>query len=127
MSGVEVHEGVPLMAGPSTGDGSSSKSRNALTCDDAIERIGITYFHIYSVIICGLANASDAVEMLAIGYIIPELKRAGVSVNSNGEGKELLCLSILPSLSVATTPSSCVKRRSVFWDACWRVLGWSVE
>ncbi|KNC48400.1 major facilitator superfamily transporter [Thecamonas trahens ATCC 50062] len=45
--------------------------------DAAVERLGIGRFHKVAVAVLGLANASDAVELLAIGYILPELNKAG--------------------------------------------------
>ena len=53
--------------------GSGSPSRNGYTVDETIEYLGVGRFHFYAGIICGIANAADAVELLAIGYIIPKL------------------------------------------------------
>lgn len=40
-----------------------------------MERIGLGMFHYTAAVICGLGNASDAVELLAIGYVGAELHR----------------------------------------------------
>jgi len=39
--------------------------------DHEIERIGVGPFHYYCLALLGLGNASDAVEILCIGYILP--------------------------------------------------------
>ena len=45
-----------------------------LSCDEAIEELGITSFHRLAACILGLGNAADAVELLAISYVLPELE-----------------------------------------------------
>lgn len=57
------------VGGGGTGDG--------VTCDEEIEWIGNGRFHWITVGVCGLANAADAVELLCISYIIPELDAIG--------------------------------------------------
>jgi MFS transporter, VNT family, synaptic vesicle glycoprotein 2 len=55
-----------------------SKGRRLATdVDSVIEALGTGWFHIAAVIVCGLGNAADAVELLCIGYIIPSLESQG--------------------------------------------------
>ena len=48
-----------------------------VTVDECLERIGTGRFHVIAVIICGLGNAADAVELMAIGYILPQMQHVG--------------------------------------------------
>ena len=57
-----------------------------------VERIGLGAFHYTAAVICGLGNASDAVELLAIGCVLcvlsmPQLSARGAP--SVGQGKAL--------------------------------------
>ena len=47
--------------------------------DVEVERIGVGKFHYVAVGVLGLCNASDAVELLAIGYILPVLSSSSTS------------------------------------------------
>ncbi len=53
---------------------SPADSGGGVTVDEELERIGVGRFHYVAGAVCGIANAADAVELLAIGYIIPQLK-----------------------------------------------------
>lgn len=57
----------------------------ATNVDDSIEVLGTGWFHIIAVIICGVGNAADAVELLCIGYIIPALEDQGEVPNPEGD------------------------------------------
>ncbi len=39
--------------------------------EEALKRIGFGKFHYLILIVCGLANASDAVEILCVSFILP--------------------------------------------------------
>ncbi len=54
--------------------GSQPDNAGGVTVDEELEEIGVGRFHYIAGAVCGLANAADAVELLAIGYIIPQLK-----------------------------------------------------
>lgn len=51
-------------------------TRAAQKLDNVIERLGIGRFHYLAAMVCGLANAADAVELLCISFILPELPQA---------------------------------------------------
>ena len=54
------------------------------SCDDEVEKMGNHKFTYLAAMICGLGNASDAVELLAISFIIPNLD---VEASSSAQGK----------------------------------------
>lgn len=60
----QQQDGVPLLASPLS------------ALDREFERIDIGRFHYMAVNILGWANAADAVELICISYVIPELSRA---------------------------------------------------
>jgi len=66
-----------------------------MTCDDEIEYMGTGWFHIMAVIICGLGNAADAVELLCISYIIPELDKEDETVTDHAKSKQRKSYSLL--------------------------------
>ena len=51
----------------------SSQFGSLTTLDAEIERMGTGRFTAVAAFICGLGNAADAVELLAISFIIPNL------------------------------------------------------
>jgi hypothetical protein len=53
-------------------------------CDAEVERMGNKRFTLLAALVCGLGNASDAVELLAISFILPNLD---VETDSSAEGK----------------------------------------
>jgi hypothetical protein len=42
--------------------------------DDELDEIGVGGFHYMAGVVCGLANASDAVELMSISFILPFFK-----------------------------------------------------
>ncbi len=61
----------------SSTDGAKPHDAGGAACEidveDELDAIGTGAFHGYAVLICGLANGSDAVLLMGIGYILPEL------------------------------------------------------
>jgi len=53
------------------------------SCDDEVEKMGNSKFTYLAALVCGLGNASDAVELLAISFIIPNLD---VEASSSAQG-----------------------------------------
>lgn len=52
------------------------------TVDEEIERIGLGWFHYVAAGICGLGNASDAVELLSIGCVSRSAKHNSMCVSA---------------------------------------------
>lgn len=77
--------------------------------DEEIEHIGLGYFHYAAGLICGIGNASDAVELLAIGYVYTMYS---VHVNAVLAAKDVAQPSIPPTHSPLGT--SC---RACQWTA----------
>ncbi len=53
-----------------------------ITLDDELDTIGIGRFHWLAGVVCGIANASDAVEMMSIGYILPEFNETSTATGT---------------------------------------------
>jgi hypothetical protein len=68
---------------PGRATSAHSSSDGGVTLDEEMELIGCGKFHWRAGVVCGLANASDAVEMMAVAYILPELD-SGASDASKG-------------------------------------------
>lgn len=51
--------------------------------EDALEQIGTGWFHWKLLLICGFGNASDAVEMMALGYIGPTTAQCDYNMDGN--------------------------------------------
>lgn len=75
-----VHDSPAVTPQEDTGDG-------GITVDEELEHLGIGKYHYVAGVICGIANAADAVELLAIGYIIPQLK----NISSEMQGAAVGC------------------------------------
>ncbi|XP_067871469.1 synaptic vesicle glycoprotein 2C isoform X2 [Heterodontus francisci] len=45
--------------------------QDALTFEEAVEEAGFGIFHVVLLVICGWANASDAVEILCVSFLLP--------------------------------------------------------
>jgi hypothetical protein len=52
---------------------SSPSTSAAVTSDRAVELVGLGSFHVWLILILTLGNASDAVEVLSIGLVLPNL------------------------------------------------------
>ncbi|EGD77660.1 hypothetical protein PTSG_08752 [Salpingoeca rosetta] len=61
-------------------------SAATLTFDAAISRIGTGWFHYKLVALCGWANASDAIEMLGISFIITTLAECDLDLTEARKG-----------------------------------------
>ena len=81
-------------AGSASGDAAAA-TVPTLSVDECLDRIGTGRFHVIAVIICGLGNAADAVELMSIGYIMPALA-GGVSAGD----KALLSASVFLGMLV---------------------------
>lgn len=82
-------------AGSASGDAAAATAVPTLSVDECLDRIGTGRFHVIAVIICGLGNAADAVELMSIGYIMPALA-GGVSAGD----KALLSASVFLGMLV---------------------------
>ena len=59
----KVKEDTPLL----------SSTRKGKTIDEALDEVGIGFFHIILILVSGWALASDSVEVLCIGFVSPQL------------------------------------------------------
>jgi MFS family permease len=59
----------------SSSSSSTTTKRNDTSVDEEMDRIGFGRFHIAMVSILSLANASDAVELLSVSFILPSLSK----------------------------------------------------
>jgi MFS family permease len=53
-----------------------------MDADECLEVISAGRFHVLAVVVCGLANAAVAVELMSIGYILPALNGVEVSAKA---------------------------------------------
>lgn len=59
--------------------------RRLVTIDEDIDAIGIGKFHYWALAVLGLANASDAVEILCLSFILPHLGASDAEVQQISE------------------------------------------
>lgn len=79
----------------SHGDGGRTPRR--LTYEEAVEEAGFGLFHWLLLVVCGWANASDAVEILCVSFLLPTA-RCDLSLSSSDMG--LLTASIFLGMMV---------------------------
>lgn len=62
--------------GTTMGPDHSSPSRGGAACDDVIERLTAKSrrFQYLAAVICGIANASDAVEVLCLSFVLDHVE-----------------------------------------------------
>ena len=54
-------------------DEAPASASAAITCDRAVELVGFGSFHVWLTLILTLGNAADAVEVMSIGLVLPNL------------------------------------------------------
>lgn len=52
-------------------DDDQASSRKKLSYEEAVEKTGFGLFHWLLLVVCGWANASDAVEILCVSFLLP--------------------------------------------------------
>ncbi|XP_029992293.1 synaptic vesicle glycoprotein 2C [Sphaeramia orbicularis] len=72
-------------------------TRRKLTYEEAVEEAGFGLFHYLLLVVCGWANASDAVEILCVSFLLPTA-RCDLQLNSSDMG--LLTASIFLGMMV---------------------------
>jgi VNT family MFS transporter (synaptic vesicle glycoprotein 2) len=80
----------------------------ALSYDAALDLAGVGRFTTRMTLLCGLGNAADAVELLAVSLVLP-------AVGPDGRGALRLSLNEMAALSSA-----------LFWGALLGTLAWGV-
>lgn len=99
---------------PSTDDdaacegGAASGSPHVLSYDEALDLAGVGPFTTRMTLLCGLGNAADAVELLAVSLVLP-------AVGPDGRGALRLSLAQMAALSSA-----------LFWGALLGTVAWGV-
>ncbi|MBN3307838.1 SV2B protein, partial [Amia calva] len=71
--------------------------RNALSFEEAVEQAGFGLFHGILLVVCGWANASDAVEILCVSFLLPTA-RCDLQLSSSDIG--LLTASIFLGMMI---------------------------
>ncbi len=71
-----MNETTDARANTRENSSSGSDARSSAKHDDSIyekclSTIGFGKFHYFLLIVCGLANASDAIEILCISFVLP--------------------------------------------------------
>lgn len=87
--------------------GAGEDKDTALSVDEALDRVGTGRFQNLMLLVCGLGNAADAVELLCISLVLPAIGE------TNSQSEMALTLTQLGWLS-----------SSVFWGALVGTLGW---
>jgi len=80
--GVGENQNTPLIPSDASNDEREEKSYEAL-----LNHIGFGKFHVLLLLVCGWANASDAVEILCVSFILPS---AECELQLSAEGKGVL-------------------------------------
>lgn len=59
-------------------DSNVAASEEAVSYETAIDKIGVNLMQYLVLAACGMGNAVDAVEILSVSYILPQLKDAKI-------------------------------------------------
>lgn len=101
-------QGAPVMLelthnkGPADPASLVNKNDGGVTADEELDAIGLGRYHYIAGVICGLANAADAVELNAISYIILQLK----DVSGTMKGTFLIACSLFGPLVTSSAPAA---------------------
>uniref|UniRef100_A0A1A7WVG3 Major facilitator superfamily (MFS) profile domain-containing protein n=1 Tax=Iconisemion striatum TaxID=60296 RepID=A0A1A7WVG3_9TELE len=90
-------EGEEVLLDQWTLDESGGSAGKALTYEEAVEQTGFGLFHWLLLLVCGWANASDAVEILCVSFLLPTA-RCDLLLSSSDMG--LLTTSIFLGMMV---------------------------
>ena len=90
---------------------STSPGPREVTVDEEIDAIGIGRFHAAAVCVLGLANASDAVELLCVSFILPRLPADAFNDNDRAVLSSAIFVGMLVGGLVFGSASDRVGRR----------------
>ena len=98
-------------------DEAPASASAAITCDRAVELVGFGSFHVWLTLILTLGNAADAVEVMSIGLVLPNL------THLSDADKGALTAAVFAGALLGRAASS----SSAAGDAGWRVPERSVK
>lgn len=71
---------------PSVNYGGNSAAHQAHHYDEYLEKVGFGKYQLWLLILCGWANASDAVEMMGVSFIIASTAECDLELNGQRKG-----------------------------------------
>lgn len=63
--------GAAASEGDDEGSAPGGGGGGPVSCDELLEHVGVGRWNMVVVLVCGLGNAADAVELMCVGFIIP--------------------------------------------------------
>ena len=66
--------------------------KRAKTFEEALDKVGVGFFHIILIIVAGCALASDSVEVQCISFVTPQLDNPGSDLHPTKVGASLYTL-----------------------------------